>query len=284
MANMTSNQEQLKYTVGLQIGVTIAAIVFTMMYTRPKFETIQAQTVATNAVLQKYEQMYNEGISYSLLSDAVTRVGNNAELSELIVKNPEKVKEFLAKTDAEKSYSDWLSAQMNASEDDKIRFLDAQTKINSIIPSLSPISNHQNAKSVTLRDYVTFVEKELLSQHGIQSDSPVGIVGVKYQEDEEGNIKHPVGEFLATFSIKGTNGNIWKMLNFLAPLGNPALLFEEGIAKNLPAVMSNPLVTIDKITLKDIPTASNFDAMNEGQLVLKFYVRGSSTMDMNYLL
>lgn len=38
MANTTSQQEQLKYTVALQAGLSILAIIFTVLYTLPKLE------------------------------------------------------------------------------------------------------------------------------------------------------------------------------------------------------------------------------------------------------
>jgi hypothetical protein len=40
-----------------------------------------------------------------------------------------------------------------------------------------------------------------------------------------------------------------------------------------PVVMSNPLITIENISLTDNITVANQGEMNEGQVVLRFYVR-----------
>lgn len=121
-------------------------------------EANSLQLETTNRAISEYQETLQNGISYKNLPAVIRRVGNNAELSELVDRHKERLSEFLKKTDASKTYSDWLTAVMNTSEEDKMRLMDAQAKINSIIPTLSSISHNQTIKSVTLRDYVTFVE------------------------------------------------------------------------------------------------------------------------------
>lgn len=74
MVNNTSREEQLKYSVGLQVGLSVIAIVLTLVYTLPKMEEISAQTEITNQKIQDYESLLNTGIPYASLSSSITRV------------------------------------------------------------------------------------------------------------------------------------------------------------------------------------------------------------------
>lgn len=123
-----------------------------------------------------------------------------------------------------------------------------------------------------------------MALNGVSSFSPIGITGVKYQEDKNGTLESPVGEFTAEFNFKATNGNIVKLLKAIYPLGDPKILSENSISSNPPAVMENPLVTIEELRLEKVFDADNPNLLNEGRLVLKFYVRGSSLSDVDYLV
>lgn len=214
----------------------------------------------------------------------ISRVGNNSELFEIVTKNSTEVAPILTKKDPNAKYYDWLLSEMSASQEDRVKLIDAQAKINSIIPTLSPMSNNQNAASVSLRDYTVFIEKKFLKDFGIMSLSPLGIAGVKYQEDKDGGLSSPIGEFTADITFEATNGNIQKLLDFIDTLGEPTILSSEEILQNPPAVMSNPLVTLETLNLEKFLNPEDPTFKNSGRLVLKFYVRGSSNTDRDYLL
>lgn len=74
------------------------------------------------------------------------------------------------------------------------------------------------------------------------------------------------------------------MLNYIQSLGEPSVFNESGLLPNSPKVMSNPLVTIESLTLDKIIAMDSPNAMNTGHLKLKFYVRGSSSSDKDFLL
>lgn len=173
---------------------------------------------------------------------------------------------------------------MNASEDAKIRLTSDEAKINSIIPTLSPLSNSQSGMNVTLRDYVSFLEQKILKDHNIVSMSPVGIDGVKYQEAENGGLSSPIGQFSADINFKATNANIKKLLDTVGKMGEPSIFDNTEILSNPPAIMSNPLVTVESLSLKDILDSDFPNSLNEGQIRLTFYVRGSSNTDRDYLI
>lgn len=66
------------------------------------------------------------------------------------------------------------------SADDKKRLTQAKQKINSILPTMSPISNSVDEDYVTLKEYIKFIESKFLSAFDIQSNIVLGIQGVSY--------------------------------------------------------------------------------------------------------
>lgn len=108
----------------------------------------------------------------------------------------------------------WLKENSISNENDIQKFSDGQAKINSIIPTISPISHNRNTESITLREYITFIEKEILAKYNIESLSPLGIESVKYDE-QDGSLKNPVGEMKVDINFKTANRNIIELLDFL---------------------------------------------------------------------
>lgn len=223
MATTTeSTQEQLTYKLGLQIFLTIAAIVFTMLFTLPKLETVNEQVETANIALENYDSMYKKGISKADLPAAAARVGNNSELIEIIKSAGDSLTPFITNSTS-KPYIEWLKNATNENEADQAKLADMQAKINSIIPTLSPLmstktQNNNFPKSVTLREFVTFVEQNILAKFNIQSLSPLGIDGITYKENKDGVLENPVGEFTMDLSFKATNKNISELLTYIQGL------------------------------------------------------------------
>lgn len=283
MANPNITREQLVYRVGLQIFLTLMAVVFTVVYTLPKLEAISEQNAETNAAIENYNSITNNGIPQTQLLSTINRIGNNSELAEIITRAGDKISTIITKQST-KPYLEWLKEEALKDDADRAALADAQAKINSIIPTLSPMSNNRNAESVTLREYITFIEQEILAKFNIESLAPLGIDGVKYEETEDGALSNPVGTFTVEMNFKTTNENIVKLLDFIKNSGDPAILSDSQILPNPPAVMSNPLITIESLALNEMLNASAPTSENSGRIILKFYVRGSSMTDANYLI
>lgn len=78
-------------------------------------------------------------------------------------------------------YLTWLTNALNSSDEDRAILRDIRARINSIIPTLSPVSGNIDENSATLRDYIVFVEQKILKTFSLKSLSPIGIESVKYQ-------------------------------------------------------------------------------------------------------
>lgn len=128
------------------------------------------------------------------------------------------------------------------------------------------------------------MEKKILAKYEIESLSPLGIDGVKYQETEEKGLENPVGTLNMELNFKASNKSIIELLNFIQTSGETSILSHEEILDNPPAIMSNPLITINSLSLTKFLNPSEPFTENTGRLSLTFYVRGSSTTDATYLL
>ena len=91
MANPNITREQLVYRVGLQIFLTLMAVVFTVVYTLPKLEAISEQNAETNAAIENYNSITNNGIPQTQLLSTINRIGNNSELAEVITRAGDKI-------------------------------------------------------------------------------------------------------------------------------------------------------------------------------------------------
>lgn len=280
MGNTSSIREQLTFKAGLQIFLVVASLLFTALYTLPTLETVGAQTEQTNAVIKKYEDIAANGISFSELESTAKSVGNNSKLIETLKKSPTDVANALKK-EGNDPYFVWLTNAISNSSQYKNTLQNEKARINSIVPTLSPISEHIDEESITLRDYIFFIEQNILKKFEIESLSPLGIDGVVYKETE-GKVD-PIGNFGLDLSFKMSNYNIEKMLNYLHESGNPAILTDTG-SMDLPKIMSNPLITIDSLSLSQSIDSRFPNMENSGRVNIKFFVRGSSQQDSDFLL
>ncbi len=95
-----------------------------------------------------------------------------------------------------------------------------------------------------------------------------------------------MGSFDAEIAFTANNSDIVKMIDYLNNLGRPDILSDTGttLPVNLPEIMSNPIVVIDALSLRTMLDPAKPTEENTGRMTLRFYVRGSSTTDMDYLV
>jgi hypothetical protein len=76
------------------------------------------------------------------------------------------------------------------------------------------------------------------------------------------------------------------MIGYLNTLGHPEILSDTGATttSNRPEIMSNPIVVVDALSLRMMLDPAKPNEENGGRITLRFYVRGSSTTDMDYLV
>lgn len=129
--------------------------------------------------------------------------------------------------------------------------------------------------------YIEFIEKHILSQFHITSYAPIGIDAIGYFDEKI--TKNSLG-YIDTQIIfdEATNGDISKLLIAVKNSGSPDI-FEKSHDEISHEIMSNPLVTVESLELKN-PLNTHFpNVKNSGKITLRFYIRGSTPSDRDFI-
>lgn len=281
--NASAAHDQLTYSAILQVSLVIVCGIIWFIYIIPTWQEINAQSDRTNETIQRYEDTVSEGIPFGELINAVNIVGNNNELIEIINQNVDATKNAIKKTGTW-PYLAWLIDALQNSDEDREKLRIAKAKINSIIPTLSPVSGNIDEESITLREYIEYVERDILRAFRLESHSALGIDGLQYTESTETNKTNPIGYFDMNIAFKASNQNIMELLKYLRNTGSPEVLTMEDFGGgDLPWVMSNPLITLQSLSLTHTPNLTNAPMENSGRMTLRLYIRGGSVNDRKFL-
>ncbi len=74
-----------------------------------------------------------------------------------------------------------------------------------------------------------------------------------------------------------------QFLDFVKNTGNPEILEEFNKNAPIPEIMSNPLITLESLSIESPINMSYPNVQNSGRITLRLYVRGSSESDQIFL-
>ncbi len=156
--------------------------------------------------------------------------------------------------------------------------------MNSIIPTLSPVSGNIEGKNLTLKEYIRYIEQSILAKYNFESNMVLGLQGITFGVKEQG-MPESIGTFLFQIDFKGKNSDIASFIDYINKSGNPELLTSTGklSESQLPPMMSNPLLTIQSFSLQNTIDPTKPNEENSGRASIRFYVRGVSKDDLTYL-
>ncbi len=280
----TKNQrEQLFHTIIWQITTIVFVLVVWWVYIVPQYEILSASISSTNTVIEKYTQTSSKGIPYSELDTVLKWSKWKEELLAIIQSAPKETQKVIEKIGWD-PYLVWLTAAISASNTDKEKLTLKKSRLNSILPTLNPMSNNIVEDTVSLRKYITFVENSILRQFGIESNVALGIQNIKYGKKGSA-MPEVIGSFDTEITFTSTNEKIARMIDYINKLGHYEVLMDTGSTSTggTPAIMSNPLVMIDALSLQTTLDPTKSDEANGGRIVLRFYIRGSSPTDITFL-
>lgn len=280
----TKNQrEQLLHAIIWQATIIVFVLVVGWMYIVPRYETLSENVLATNTVIEKYTQTNTQGILYSEIDSVLKWTKWKGELLAIIQSAPKETQQAIQKVWWD-PYIVWLSAAISASNTDKEKLTLKKARLNSILPTLNPMSNNIVEDTVSMRKYITFVENSILRQFDIESNVALGIQNIKYGK-RGSSMPEVIGSFDTEITFTATNDKISRMINYINKLGHYDILIDTGSTSTggTPAIMSNPLVMINALSLQTTLDPTKPDEENGGRVVLRFYIRGSSPTDIAFL-
>lgn len=154
-------------------------ILSTWMYVLPDYQVLSRSITDANTAISKFNETTKDGISYPELSTILAATKGKEELLAIIQSAPKETQNVILKTGSE-PYMSWLVNAIGASTSDKKKLAIKKERLNSILPTLNPISNNLAEETVSMRKYIGFVEENILKQFGIDSTAPLGIQNIKY--------------------------------------------------------------------------------------------------------
>lgn len=280
-----SQKEHLTYTLIWQIVTLVALGILTSSYILPGFDKISTNITAANAQIEKYKAVEKDWLSFEEVSTLVSSKGEYAELLKIMNSDAAGTREVLKKTAPEELYLDWIKESINNSTDDQNIITQYKVKLNSIIPTLNPISGNTTEDNITLKTYIKFIETQILKKFSLDANLVLWMDGINVGSSATSWMPENVGTFELQISFKATNKNISDFIAYINNSGNPELLTSTGIiAKDkMPLVMSNPLITVKDFWLTEPLDSKLPDEENSGRITINFYVRGISKDDITYL-
>ena len=279
-----SQKEHLTYTAIGQVFALVFALLISWKYVYPGISDINAQLSAGNTAITRYNSTVNNGIDYPTLTSILGGKAERAELIKIIQSDPEGTKKVIQKNGSQ-NYLDWLTQSIGRSDSDKDILIIEKAKLNSIIPTMSPISSNIEEKNMTLKQYVKFIEWTILKKFNFESNVNIGVQWIVFW-GKWVSAPENIGMFDFSFDFKGTNSDISRFIDYINTAGKPDILTNSGqvfTKDSIPAVMSNPLISLKSFSLQSIIDADNPTAENSGRATLRFYVRGISKDDLIYL-
>ncbi len=284
-----SQKEHLTYTAIGQIVTCLALWVWSYYYIIPGISAIDLSLAWANASIEKYQKTDGWWLAFEEITRIIDKRTEYAELLKIMNTDIDNTRKAIVKTPGEAKYIDWLKKViLNSSEDKDI--LSQQKKIlNSIIPTLSPISGNIEEENIDLKSYIRFMESKIFKQFNIDGTMVLGLQWIVPWSNTDW-IPSSIGSFEIQLAFKWKNKDITSLITFINNSGDPILLTGSGTAltkllpkDKIPAIMSNPLITVSSFNLESAidPKKPNDD--NAWRVTLRLYFRWISKDDIAYL-
>lgn len=280
----TSQKEHLTYTAIGQSLIIVGAIAVIFSYVVPGFKTIDTNLNAANWAIKEYQETETNWLSFEKLWTILSSTKWKEELISIInTASPEEVKSVIRKEWSEK-YLSWLKQAILGSDEDRRKLMQIKQKINSILPTLSPMSANIDEENITLKQYIKFIESKIIREFNLSSNIPLSLQWVSYWDTSK-KVPKTIGTLSLSLDFTATNKDIMRFVEFINNSGDGELLENSWALSSdeVPGIMSNPLVTFESFSLKDPLDMDAPETENSGRATIKFYVRWSSKDDITFL-
>lgn len=174
-----SQKEHLTYTVIGQVVTLMAIGIFSYQYVIPGISTINANLATANEEIENYQKTYDTGISFANLGNLLSGKPERLELVKIMQSDPPETEKVIQKI-GNQNYLDWLTQSIGKSDNDKQILIQEKAKLNSIIPTMSPVSTNIEEENVTLKQYVRFIEGTILKKFNFDSNVVIGMQGITF--------------------------------------------------------------------------------------------------------
>ncbi len=280
----TSQREHLTYTLIGQVIVTLLSVVVAWKYILPGIITINESIATTEQTIEKYKDAVDKWYSVSELTAILWGMPNSEELIKIIQATDQAQINTTLQKNGNGDYLTWLKNAINSSEDDKKKLAQAKKKINSILPTMSPMSARVDEENITLKWYISYMERVLIKGFNFDTNMALWIQSLAYGNAGNG-VPSTIGTFDLRLDFKARNSDIIRFIDYVNASWEPDILTNTGLLSedSIPEIMSNPLMTMESFALQSPLDARDGEKQNSGRATVRLYLRGASKDEITYL-
>ena len=262
--------------------ISIIIMVGIYGYIAPKYTGLASLESQVNATRTVLASLKSDGVDATSFSDLLARYNRKKDVSDLILSDTEKLNTILKKP----AWGDYLSWLVSENAKSSIFQVEIDNN-NRILWNIIPVyvnAQSANASSIgnqiTLTNFVSYVEKDILGKYALESYAPLGIGSIAFSNEKKSSVN--IGSFQITIDFKWRHNNIMALVDSLQKSGevvieNGKLIPKDDDLKsrsgNNLSDLSNLLVNIKSLRLDSILPFNSVQA-NQGTMVLEFYVEG----------
>lgn len=162
-----------------------------------------------------------EGVNKDSFVELLNRLGKKTEVSDTVFSDDEKLNKVLTKPIAQEDYLTWLTG-----ENGKVNALDKEIQENdTILGNIIPIFANSTSldiesdvdNQITLANFISYIEKDILGKYALTSYTPLGISNIIFPDKKETSVN--IGSFKITLDFKGKNSDILSLVDTLQKSG-----------------------------------------------------------------
>lgn len=214
-------KDRLVRGIILNTLVFIGCVSYIIMFILPKYSDMSAITTKINDTIMSASSLKKDGVNKDSFVELLNRLGKKTEVPDVVFSDGQKLNKALMKPIAQKDYLTWLTG-----ENGKVNALDKEIQGNdTILGNIIPIfanSASLNIESdidnqITLANFISYIEKDILGKYALTSYVPLGISNITFPDKKETSVN--IGSFKITLDFKGKNSEILSLIDALQKSG-----------------------------------------------------------------
>lgn len=286
-----TQREHLMYTMVGQISILAFGISWIFYYIFPWYEIIQAKVDHTNTTIQWYYHIKANWLSTTDLQQLTWTDIRYEELRKLVASSSLQIDPILIKKgDKDQEYLKWIKNQLSESEEERNAVVAARAAINGILPTMTSIGGSIQERTLSVRDFILFMEEDIFQAFKLSGTQPIGINGINFAQDP--SLPLGVGYLDFDIPLKWSKDEISNRICTINEMGDPfslnltwALTRAQMVSKCDPSqekpactkestkILCNPLFTITSLQLDAFPGLVEGNKEITGSMKIRLFIR-----------
>lgn len=283
-------QQKIINSIIFNSVLILILLLFFWLYLLPQYWDFSDQKTSANELYTAYNKLKIDWININDIQSTFARNGSSKAIMATI-KDKDKLKNILKKDSASMEYLVWINKELSKESAFTKEIKNNETILWNILPVFYQYWDSYNNESsqieyqVTLENFTSFIETDILKKHNIISFSSIGIDNITFDNTKTVNkVKSDISNwteiwsFILTLDFQAKNKDISSLLEYIQDswkldIQNGKLInkVKQSTSSSKYSDLDNLLMSIDNINLSK--PLSNPDTDNKWVIRIKFYVR-----------